>query len=155
MNPEALAWIEKQKPDLVGWAEAYVRDSKLYKPTTKTENNKEGQKTPLVKTNQLRNLLNAAQSGSPLAVLKNFLRYQIGRGNQGWRHTESGKQLHKLLENKLGNLCQKGVDDLSKGTERSADPIDQYELEAHLAAQLLGFILREYTYQCRLAGTRP
>lgn len=146
MNPETLAWIEKQKSDLVGWAEKFVEDTQLFKATDKTASKPLGERTPQVRTNQLRNMLNAAQSGSPLAVLINFLRYQIGREKRGWKHRPSGNKLLDLLTKDLKDLCDKGCE--------TDDSIDHHELEAHLAAQLLGFIIREYTYQCRLAGTK-
>jgi len=142
MTPETFDWIEQQKPRLVRWAEDFVDTTKLYRATRKTASKDPGWRTPEVRANQLRNLLSAAQSGSPLAVLVNFLRYQIGRQNQGWAHRESGKELDALLTEKLGKLIP----------ERLAE--HRYQLEAHLAAQLLGFIIRHYTYQCSLAGTR-
>jgi hypothetical protein len=152
MNPESLAWIEKQKPQLVGWAEDFVAETRLYEPTPRTAKNEPGKRTPLVRTNQLRNLLNAAQSGSPLAVLINFLRYQIGREKEGWKHRESGEALLTLLETKLREMSRGcTADRLPKGA-RLPDP---YEMEAHLAAQLLGFIIRDYTYRCCLKGTKP
>ena len=139
MNPETLTWIEKQKPTLVEWAEHYVKTSELHFPKNP------GSSTARVSGSQLRNLLAAAQSGSSLSILLNFLRYQMGR-RQGWGHTDSGQQLEELLEKQLGPLCKKVP------AEQGADA---YELQAHLAAQLLGFIIRDYTYRCKLKGTRP
>jgi hypothetical protein len=157
MNPKTLTWIEKQKPMLVGWAETYVEDSELYFPKNSGSANspknsgspsspkKSGKGMARVSGSQLRNLLSAAQSGSPLAVLLNFLRYQMGR-RQGWAHTPSGQELETLLKEKLSPLCEEFPE------THEADP---YELQSHLAAQLLGFIIREYTYRCKLEGTRP
>jgi len=148
MNPKTLTWIEKQKPMLVGWAETYVEDSALYFPKksgSPSSPKNSGKGMALVSGSQLRNLLSAAQSGSPLAVLLNFLRYQMGR-RQGWAHTSSGQKLETLLKKKLSPLCEEFPE------KHEADP---YELQSHLAAQLLGFIIREYTYRCKLEGTRP
>ena len=147
MNSRTLTWIEEQKPDLVEWAESYVDQSRLFAATDRTERRPHGRKDPHVKTSQLRNLLNAAQAGSPLAVLLNFLRYQIGRGRQGWAHQPSGKQLETLLRDQLGPRCRDHADTLDA-------PGDRHELESRMAAQLLGFIVREYTYRCAVEGTR-
>jgi hypothetical protein len=140
MSPETLAWIEKQKPDLVRSAEDYVKQTKLFKRKGRGDH-------PRVSGSQLRNLLSAAQSGSPLAVLINFLHYQIGRKNQGWADQRSGEELGKLLDKDIRRLSREGAK--QKGAE------DVYELESHLAAQLLGFVIREYTYRCSVEGTRP
>ena len=141
MTPRTLAWIEQQKPNLVGWAEEYVNTTKLYEARDPNRG-----KQAWVSGSQLRNLLNTAQSGSSLAVLINFLRYQIGREKQGWTHRISGEELERLLREDLGKLATEGAED---------DEADLHEVEAHLAAQLLGFVIREYTYRCALAGTRP
>lgn len=146
MTPETLTWVEQQKPGLVARAEGYVKATKLHCATPKTQNKDKGKRTPEVKTNQLRNLLNAAQAGDPLALLINFLRYQVGRRSQGWKHETSAKALLKEFEDNLMPLCD-GC--LARDTE------GRFELEAHLAAQFLGFVIREYTYRCAEEGTRP
>lgn len=160
MNPQTLAWIERQKPQLVGWAEKFVQDTKLYEEKPRknghgpaAERDHDGdeeerkKKHPQVSRSQLRNLLSAAQSGSAIAVLVNFLRYQMGRESRPWKHRESGEGLERLLLDELQGLVDKAIP--SRQTE------ERYELEAHLAAQLLGFIIREYTYRCSLEGTTP
>lgn len=159
MTPDTIAWIERQKPALVGWAETYVRESKLY---LANENDPEPddavlddpgrrrrrRQRALVSASQLRNLLNAAQHGTSLKALVNFLRYQIGRGTGGWGHGRSARKLEKLILGELRQLCDAGAEEHAKGDG------EIYQLEANLAAQLLGFIVREYTYRCELAGTR-
>lgn len=145
MTPEMLSWIEKQKPELVGWAEKYVQGTKLFEP-------KGGRgKQPKVSGSQLRNLLNAAQGGSPLAVIINLLRYQIGRGGRGWPEKPSGQTLESLFTGKLRPLIKSGVESLETPDREAA----LYELESQVTAQLLGFIIREYTYRCALEGTSP
>lgn len=137
MKPEALSWIEQQKPDLVAAAEVYLEEHQIYKPGKRKDK-------PRISGSQLRNLLNAAQAESSLAVLINFLRYQVGRGNKGWPDRRSGSALEALLKDKVGGLAGNGA---------KAHEADRYGLEARLAALLLGYVIREYTFRCRQEGT--
>jgi len=141
MKPETLGWIEEQEPELVRAAEKYVADFDIHKPDPESRG---ARNKARVSASQLRNLLNAAQGRSSLAVLVNFLRYQIGRGRQGWDDERSGKALVKLLEDEVGKRVETG----SKVSGK-----DRYRLESRLAALLLGFVIREYTYRCREART--
>lgn len=145
MKPETLGWIEEQEPELVRAAEEYVKELEIHKadPASRGPRNR-----PRVSGSQLRNLLNAAQGRSSLAVLVNFLRYQIGRGRKGWEDERSGNALVKLLEDEVSTRVGKRVE---KDSEVAGK--DRYRLESRLAALLLGFVLREYTYRCREAGT--
>lgn len=163
MRPETLTWLEKQKPRLVARAERFVLDTKLFEANAKTADRPKGERDPHVKTSQIRNLLGAAQAGEPLAVLVNFLRYQLGR-RKGWPHEDSGQALEALFTGDLRALVEewRAADAAAAAEaqrESKADPEseadDRYEVESYLAAQLLGFIVREYTYRCALAGTRP
>lgn len=141
MKPETLGWIEEQEPELVRAAEKYVAEFDIHKadPQSRGPRNK-----ARVSASQLRNLLNAAQGRSSLAVLVNFLRYQIGRGRQGWEDERSGNALVKLLEDEVGRRVETGSEVGGK---------DRCRLESRLAALLLGFVIREYTYRCREART--
>lgn len=143
-----LAWLDSIKPDLVGRAENFLESHNISRPSEKNRKN------PVVSGSQLRNLLAAAQSGSPFAVLVNFLRYQIGRGNRGWDDTSSGETLVLYLSAKeksrdgresLAMLCDEKA--------RGYAPAHRYLLEAQVAAQFFGFLIREYTYRCKLEGT--
>ncbi len=140
MNAETLAWIEGRKPELVHAAEEYVQKNEIFKAAG------HGRKAR-VSASQLRNLLNATQAESSLAVLINFLRYQVGRGRQGWQDTASGLALEALLKEKVGALGEAG--------EQKLEEADRHALEARLAALLLGYVIREYTFRCQQEGTSP
>lgn len=142
MNAETLTWIEDQKPDLVRSAEEYVKGFKLSEPRDVSRGR--GFPKARVSGSQLRNLLSAAQSEGSLAVLINFLRYQIGRGRQGWEDQDSGRGLETLLEEQVGKRIADAGDKAGKKPRQA---------EARLAALLLGYIIRDYTYRCQLAGT--
>lgn len=130
MNAQARAWVEAQKPELAVAAEGYVRD--YWEPS--------GSRGALqrVKPSQLRNLLSAAQAERSLAVLLNFLRYQIGRGNRGWNDSKSGDGLADLLRRQVEERLEKG---------QAPAGADRYELEGDLSALLLGYVVREHTYR--------
>lgn len=143
MSPELQAWIEEQKPELVEAAERYVAESEIYLPTPQDQ--KKGgrrSKDPRVTGSQLRNLLNVALTERSLAVLKNFLRYQVGRQ---WKDGKAGDLLEQLLLREIANRSQ------ARG---KAEGVSPREIEAALLPLLLGYIIREYTYRCKLAGTR-
>lgn len=133
MTPETMTWLEHQKPGLVKLAEDFVQETKL--------------EVQSVSPSQLRNLLSAAQSGSSLALLVNFLRYQIGRGSRGWKHQPSGLKLEKLLGGKLLKLSEQG----SKACGHTEKDVATYELQALLAAQFFGFLIRDFTYRSAVA----
>lgn len=142
MTPDVLSWIDEQKPGLVGAAERYLRDNAIYAAGP----SKHSARRPPAKVSgsQLRNLVNAAQADSPLAVLVNLLRYQIGRASRGWRDRDSGQALERVLIDE--------VETRSKSAP-TADAHAHYAVESRLAALLLGYIVREFTYRCELEGT--
>lgn len=142
MNADTLAWIEDQKPDLVRSAESYVEEFKISDPREGSRGH--GFPKALISGSQLRNLLNASQSEGSLAVLVNFLRYQIGRGRQGWEDQRSGRGLETLLHEQVGKRIA------DAGDKAGNEP---HQVESRLASLLLGFVIREYTYRCQLAGT--
>lgn len=149
MTPEDLGWVDRQQPKLVGWAETYVADAKIHEPQDERRGNK-----PKVSGSQLRNLLNSATQGSSLAVLRNFLRYQIGRGGKGWGDEPSGEALLSILDEKIGPLCRGRHTD-QEAESGEAQGQHRIELEADVASKFFGFVIREYTYRCKLAGTQP
>ncbi len=137
MSPEQQSWIEAQKPELVAAAERYVAESEIYLPMPQRRDRK-----ARVTMSQLRNLLNVALSERSLPVLKNFLRYQIGRQ---WDDSRAGALLEEYLLREVGERSRAGQE--ARGGEVR-------ELEAALLPLLLGFVIREYTYHCKLKGTR-
>lgn len=126
MSPELLKWIEEQKPALVGAAEGYIEDTAPHRND--------------VSPSQLRNLLAAAQAGQSVALLRSLLRYQIGRSRNGWRHSASGEALLTLLAERVAAPLATFFPQ-TQGT-----PV-MYAAEARLAALLLGYVVREFTYQ--------
>jgi hypothetical protein len=143
MSPELQTWIEEQKPELVEAAERYVERSKIFLPP-EADPRRGGRpdKNARVSGSQLRNLLNVALTERSLAVLRNFLRYQVGRQ---WKDGKAGAALEELLAREIAERTASRMD-AATGERR--------EVEAALLPLLLGFVIREYTYQCRRHGTR-
>lgn len=158
MENHVAVWLERQKTELVKLAEEVVSQTRLHEPDSERQrrNNveRDDERTdgeprlpaPAVSTNQIRNLLAAAQNGSPLAVLTNFLRYQRGRGRGAWEHQASFEALEKLFDQDLRSRCEQLVKVLS-AAEKTLSAEQRFDAEARLAAQLLGFLTREYTYR--------
>lgn len=154
MTPDAMAWIDDQRSDLVAAAERFVLSSDIALPPKENDSRSHqarhrssphhGTRRPKarVSRSQLRNLLNVSISERSLPVLKNFLRYQIGR--QSWKDQPSGDALLMLLDKEVAERATKGAD----GSDVSARV-----LQDHLAPLLIGYIVREYTYQCKEHGT--
>lgn len=143
MSPEIQAWIDAQKPQLVEAAERYVERSEIFRPTPrKRQKGGRGKKDPRVSSSQLRNLLNVALTERSLPVLKNFLRYQVGRQ---WEDPKAGELMEQLL-----------LDEVAKRSRGAGEGhgVEPRELEAALLPLLLGYVIREYTYRCKLEGTR-
>lgn len=135
--PSTRAFVEQRQPRFVAQAEAFLDQHPIHTG--------DGGR-PRVSGTQLRNLLAAAQSGSPVAILRNFLHYQMGREkkSQAWNDSPSGHALIALLEREV----EKPVAELALGEAL------RFALEAELAAQLLGFLSREYTYRAAIAAGR-
>jgi hypothetical protein len=150
MNNHVAAWLELQKSELVGLAEDLVDKTRLHEPQgddhrsnhDREEDRQGGKKGPpdaAVSTNQIRNLLAAAQNGSPLAVLVNFLRYQRARNRGAWRHEASFRRLEELFLKDLPDRCQR--------IPAALTDEQRFDAEARISAQLLGFVSREYAYR--------
>lgn len=150
MDNHVAAWLEVQKNELVGVAEKLVCETRLEAPASEGDEQEDPAarrggpqdakpEPPAVTPSQIRNLLAAAQNGSPLAILTNFLRYQHGRRKNGWNHKQSFEALQEVFTNDLPERCKKISIALS---------IEQrLDAEARIAAQFLGFLSREYTYR--------
>ena len=128
MNPQALAWIEDQKSDLVAAAV---------------------QNTPSqdVSKSQLQTLLTVA-SDEPVEVLRSHLRYQMGRGDKAWKDWKAGQNVLDLLSNEVVERCSQAA---SSGSLGAIDPSAQDAIQRRVAALLIGYIIREHTYQSALA----
>jgi|GEM_PF-2793371 len=138
MNAKIINWIDKQKPKLVRAAEEYLSQNEIYRAI--------GSKKA-ISISQLQNLLNAARSGSTLAELRNFLRYQMGRGTKGtrgWTEWDSGEALIRLLDEQVGQRAEKAPP--AKANQEGAPKTVRYDVESKLAALLLGYIVRHFTF---------
>lgn len=140
MIAEATDWLGRLKPTLVEQAESFVEEKATFEPRPGEEHKKAGAKKPNVTNSQLRNLLNVIETEGSVKVLRNFLRYQIGREKRGWPHADSAQRLIEILDSGWTD------DALPEGADRRA-------LEAEAAALFLGYVIREHTYRCRCEGT--
>ncbi len=124
MNPQALAWIEDQKSDLVAAAVGNTPSQEISK-------------------SQLQTLLTVA-SDEPVEVLKAHLRYQMGRGDKAWKDWDAGTKVLDLLDREVVERCSLAA---RKGLLGELDSPAQDPIQRRIAALLIGYIIREHTYQ--------
>ncbi len=100
--------------------------------------------------NQIRNVLNVAEESHSLAVVANFIRYQLGRSQTGpaWRHNGFGMQVIKQIESLTGIVHRQAEqvlevlrDQYADLPENVADQV-RYELMRHY----LGYLNRAFVY---------
>jgi protein-tyrosine-phosphatase len=100
--------------------------------------------------NQIRNVLNVAEESRSLAVVTNFIRYQLGRSQTGpaWRKNGFGLRVIKQIEDPKGIIAQQTEAVLKKVQERVEDiPQDvAKELRYDLMRYYLGYLNRAFIY---------
>ncbi len=101
---------------------------------------------------QIRNVLNVAEESESIAVVTNFIRYQIGRSGTGcdWQHGGFGLRVIQDLTEEDGPVLRtvEGV------AERVAGELDQGEIGADLRRQIhvelmlryLGYLNRAFIF---------
>ena len=96
--------------------------------------------------NQIRNVLNVAEESHSLAVVTNFIRYQMGRSGTGpaWRHNGFGLRVVEQIESLMGVVHRRAeqvlaeLPDLPEGAEEQV----RYELMRYY----LGYLNRAFVY---------
>lgn len=100
--------------------------------------------------NQIRNVLNVAEESHSLAVVTNFIRYQLGRSQTGpaWRKNGFGLQVIKQIEASDGIVVEQAQAALERAQERVADIPSQSvdELRYDLMRYYLGYLNRAFIY---------
>ena len=104
--------------------------------------------------NQIRSVLNVAEESRSLAVVANFIRYQLGRSRtrDAWQHEQSGKcfglQVIEQIESSDGIVAKQTQAALGWAQERVKDipqeAID--ELRYDLMRYYLGYLNRAFIY---------
>ena len=100
--------------------------------------------------NQIRNVLNVAEESRSLAVVSNFIRYQLGRSNTGpaWRKGDFGKRVIEQIEDSDGIIAQQTEAVLRQVGEQIKDIPDEArdELSYDLMRYYLGYLNRAFIY---------
>ena len=100
--------------------------------------------------NQLRNVLNVAEESRSLAVLTNFIRYQMGRSRVGpaWQHEGFGLQVIEQIESPSGVIARQAERVLQKIRERHGEvpPEVVTQVRYELARHYLGYLYRAFCY---------
>jgi hypothetical protein len=93
-------------------------------------------------SSQIRNVMSVANDAPHVAVVTNFVRYQIGRAGvprRAWKDTGLGEALIKEIEGKMHDLAKEAV--------TAAEFGDVGQVQAQLTRLLLGFMYRRYVYE--------
>lgn len=127
--------LDEVDTTLVKWAEAVVDDI----PGITRE----------LEDRQIRNVIAVADDTQSVAVVENFIKYQIGRNkpNEGWRFGEEGRQgFGEAVRGYLGQL--QAMAQKQEGGEVKAE-----QLAIRLVRRYLGYLNRNFKYvQARQKG---
>jgi hypothetical protein len=100
--------------------------------------------------NQIRNVLNVAEESRSLAVVTNFIRYQLGRRQtrDAWQKNDFGLRVIEQIEAPKGIIAQQTEAVLKKAQERVEEiPQDVAEgLRYDLMRYYLGYLNRAFIY---------
>jgi hypothetical protein len=100
--------------------------------------------------NQIRNVLNVADESRSLAVVANFIRYQLGRSQTGpaWRKNGFGLRVIEQIEASGGIIVQQTQAAVKRAAKRVAEipqeAID--ELRYDMMRYYLGYLNRAFIY---------
>jgi hypothetical protein len=108
----------------------------------------------MMRENQIRNVVDVAMSTESLAVVANFIRYQIGRsgGNRAWLHDGFGFAVIQDVETKEGivyRLATEITDQLRKAVGGSDRNAVFQECRVHLVRKYLSYLNRWFYYADR------
>ena len=94
-----------------------------------------------VGASQIRNVMAVANSAPHIAVVTNFIRYQMGRSTTKptWKDTGLGDAVNDAIQGTVGNMAKDIV------AEAGFGEID--ETQMRLTRLLLGFMHRSYVYE--------
>jgi hypothetical protein len=120
--------IDKRIGELVGTAERLI--------TERTGTLK------LIEVNQIRNAMAVANSAPHVAVVTNFIRYQMGRTGapgRAWKETGLGEAVNKEIDSTMQRLADETIKEAGFGEINA--------VQAQLTRLLLGFMHRRYVYE--------
>jgi hypothetical protein len=104
--------------------------------------------------NQIRNVLNVAEESRSLAVVTNFIRYQMGRSQTGpaWRHPPEGQsfglRVIEQIESPDGIVAKQAQVALVQAQKQAGDIPQEAadDLRYDLARYYLGYLNRAFYY---------
>lgn len=104
-----------------------------------------------MRENQIRNVLDVATSTGSLAVVTNFIRYQMGRsgGNEAWLHNNFGQTVVSDLEGEKGNVAKlagKVTDKVCEETGSTDRTRVLAQARVELVRLYLGYLNRWFYY---------
>ena len=126
--------IRQAEDEIVRWIQAALDETDYEKPE------KEGKKSrDQLEESQFRNLVRVADTTESPEVVKNFLRYQVGRDKKWGRGP--GSLAERIIVDIDGNLQQK-----AKAIAKAANSKDTNKIWMDLIQRYLGYGSRYLTY---------
>jgi hypothetical protein len=100
--------------------------------------------------NQIRNVLNVAEESRSLAVVTNFIRYQLGRSQTGpaWRRNGFGVHVIEQIESSEGLIARQAGAVLERLRPKVGQVLPEMadEVRYELVRYYLGYLHRAYYY---------
>jgi len=100
--------------------------------------------------NQIRNVLNVAEESRSLAVVTNFIRYQMGRSGTGpaWRYKNFGLQVIEQIESPKGVVARQTATVLERARKQTGEiPPEKTDVVRYdLMRYYLGYLHRAFYY---------
>jgi hypothetical protein len=96
----------------------------------------------IMQDKQLRNVIAVADDTKSIAVIENFIKYQIGRHDE-WRYHDFGEKL-------IGDLLR-----LREWARKMVESeIEENDLAIRLVRRYLGYLIRYFVYQQKVSQER-
>jgi hypothetical protein len=103
-----------------------------------------------LQNNQIRNVLNVADETHSLAVVTNFIRYQLGRSQTGraWRQNGFGTRVIDQIETSQGIVARESKAALRRMRDQGYEvsPEMEGEVRYELMRHYLGYLSRAFVY---------
>lgn len=143
------AEIDKRTTNLIEHAEKLVNDTGIAGKRRKDK------KENILEEHQLRNVINVANSTDTVAVVTNFIKYQIGRcdKDEKWQHNNFGQ---KLIDELSEGIVYKSVEEIMGETKQAlkgeTTEDDLRKIWCRLVRLYIGYLSRYFKYAQSMEG---
>lgn len=137
VNLKVQKRIREAEDDLVTW----IQDA-----LDNTNYNKSKQSNSGLEESQFRNLIRVANTTDSTEVIKNFLRYQVGRNEKDEKWGRGKGSLAERIINDIDGNIKKTAQDIYNAIQRENNQIELQSIWLELIRRYLGYGVRYLTY---------